>query len=455
MEARTTAAEPEAAPEAGHAVSLPAGWGVSPVVAWTSVGIAMVATILGYLDRQILSLLVGPIRAALEITDFQFSLLAGMAFGLFYALFGLPIGWLVDRYSRRLIICVGIALWSLATVACGLAQSFGELALARFAVGIGEAALAPAVYSLLADMFPPRRLSLAFGIYGMGSTIGSSLAYTGGGLLIRHFTAVGDTTLPVLGTLQPWQMVFVIVGLPGIVIALLPWLMPDPRRRKQGAAKAPAPRGRLWPFIGRNPRYFACHFAGFGIIALISFGGSAWTPAVLTRHMGMEIGDVGVLMGMVGLSAGVSGFIISGWFVDRWFARGQRDAHLRYYACGLLAVAVLGPIAFLSSSLWVFVPAYAGMYLLLPFSGPAVAHLQMATPPELRGQVSALFGLTFNLIGMCLGPSSVAFLTDFVFHDPMMVHYSMAIMIASMSLLGSVMFWLGLKPSRRALGDDV
>ena len=429
-------------------------WPVAPRLAWFSVVVLMLATILGYLDRQIFSLLVGPIRSSLEITDFQFSLLQGVAFGLFYAVFGLPFGWLVDRTSRRAVITVGVLLWSAATIGCGLSQNVQQLALARFAVGVGEAALLPAVFSLLADIFPQRRLGLAFGLFGTGSTIGSALAYSGGGLLIRHFEKLGGATLPLIGALQPWQVVFVIVGLPGAVVAFLPWLVPDLRKGRRIERKA-SPKGLLLAFIGKNPTYFLCHFGGFGLNAVLAFGTAAWTPALLTRHMGLDIAQAGLLMGIIGSTIGLLGYAGNGWLVDRWFAAGQRDAHLRYYAYSFVFMAVVAPIAFLSTSLWVFVPLYALVFVLLPFSGPAVAHLQMATPPELRGQVSALFALSYNLMGMTLGPSGVALVTDYVFHDPMMIHKSMAIMFFTTAVLGAIVFRLGLKPSRRALGDAV
>ena len=429
-------------------------WPVRPALAWFSVVVLMFATILGYLDRQILALLVGPIRASLQITDFQFSLLQGVAFGLFYAVFGLPFGWLVDRTSRRGVICVGVLLWSAATVACGMAQNFEQLAVARFAVGIGEAALLPAVYSLLADIFPARRLATAFGLFGTGATIGSALAYSGGGLMIRHFEKTDGATLPLLGHLAPWQVVFVVVGLPGLVVALLPWLVPDLRRQRAATRQVPA-RPPILPFLRRNPLYFFCHFVGFGLNATIAFGLAAWIPALLTRHMGLDIAQAGVLMGTLGATVGLIGYAGNGWVVDRWFAAGRRDAHLRFYAYGLLAIAAMAPLAYLSANLWLFVPFNALIFIILPFSGPAVAHLQMATPPELRGQMSAIYALTYNLMGMCLGPSAVALITDYGFHDPQMIHKSMTIMAVVTALIGSGVFWLGLKPSRRALGDMV
>jgi MFS family permease len=238
------------------------------------------------------------------------------------------------------------------------------------------------------------------------------------------------------------------------VVCLLPWLIPDLRKGRPRAHKV-AGSGRVWPFIMSNPRYFFCHFLGFGLIAMLAFGTAAWMPALLMRHMGMEIGSVGLFMGGVGVTIGLTGYAGNGWVVDRWFAAGQRDAHLRFFAYGCVAMALAAPIAFLSTSLWVFLPFYSVIVVLAPFSGPAVAHLQMATPPELRGQISAIYALTYNMIGMCLGPSSVAALTDYVFHDPLMVNKSMAIMVFCTGLAASAVFFAGLKASRRALGDAV
>jgi MFS family permease len=424
---------------------------LSTRTAWFSVAILLVVAVMSYLDRQIIALMVEPIRLSLGVTDFQIGLLQGVAFGLFYAAFGLPIGWLVDRYSRRKIIYFGMTLWSLAAGACGLASTYWQLLLARFGVGIGEASLSPAAYSMIADLFPPRRLALALGVFATGSSIGGALAYMAGGALIQYFEDMGATTLPLVGVLQPWQMVFLVTGLPGVFIALLMFLVPEPVRKHRAAQKEGLDQGVV-RFLRTHKRYFICHFFGFGLIAIMAYGAAAWVPAMLMRRYGLSVSEVGIWLGSAAILSGIPGFIFGGWFVDRWYAKGTKDAHLRYFIYANLIGAAAAVVAFqLTDTLWIFLLGYVVLHFLQPFTGPAVAHLQMVTPNEYRGRVSALFVLVFNLMGMCLGPPSVAFLTTYVFKDPMMVNTSLTVMYVSVALLATLLFWLGLAPARRAV----
>ena len=426
----------------------------SSIRAWMSVVILLLVGSFAYLDRQIISLMVEPIRASLGATDFQIGLLQGVAFGLFYALFGIPIGWLVDRYSRRNIIYVGMTLWSMAAAACGMAQTYTHLLMARFGVGIGEASLSPAAYSIISDLFPPRRLALAMGVFATGAALGSGLAYVLGGALIKHLEDVGAVTLPLLGTIQPWQMVFLLTGLPGIFVALLMFWVPEPPR-KHVAGQEGEDDGVVQFLLARR-RYFICHFLGFGLIAVAAYGTAAWAPVTLMRRYGMDAGQVGLLLGPLGAVSGLVGFVLPGWIVDRWFASGTRDAHLRYFVGATLLASFFAVMAFgIADSLWLFVPAYAAIHFLHPFTGPAVAHLQLSTPNQYRGRVSALFVLTFNLMGMCLGPPSVAFVTDFVFHDPMRVNSSLAIVSVVALALSAALLATGLASAREIIREQL
>jgi MFS family permease len=428
--------------------------GISPGRSWFSVAIFLFVAIFAYLDRLIISLLVEPIRASLHVTDFQIGLLQGVAFGLFYAVFGIPIGWLVDRYSRRTIIYLGMTLWSVAASCCGLASTYWQLLIARFGVGIGEASLGPAVYSMIADLFPPRRMALAIGIFATGSSIGGAIAYMAGGVVIQKLEALGTVSFPVLGALEPWQMVFMLTGAPGIFTAMLVWLVPEPARTRHVPATSREPRQDhgLIRLLASNKRYFTCHFLGFGMIAVMAYGMAAWTPVMLMRRYGMSVSDVGMLLGLVNLLPGMAGFVFGGWFVDRWYARGTTDAHLRFFVYTSFIGIACAIIAFvLADTLWLFLPAYMALHFLQPFTGPSVAHLQLATPPRFRGRMTALFGMVFNFMGMCLGPPTVAFFTDFVFADPMQVNRSLAIVLVGGGLLAAGLLWYALPAARLAV----
>lgn len=199
---------------------------VAAVRASATLAILVLLSALSLLDRQILNLMVEPIKRDLALTDFQMGLIQGLAFALFYALAALPLGWAVDRWSRRWVIWSGVTLWSLAASCCGLAQSFGQLLLARLGVGAGEAALNPAAYSLLSDLYPPQKLTSAMSVLMIGSTLGGGLSIAVGGAVIGMAEAGGIFRLPLLGELRPWQFVFIVTGLPGLLAALLAFVIP-------------------------------------------------------------------------------------------------------------------------------------------------------------------------------------------------------------------------------------
>src|SRR6185437_13950526 len=221
---------------------------------WYATGVLMLAYVFSYLDRQILYLMVGPIRRDLHITDFEFSLLSGAAFGIFYTFMGLPIGWLADRVNRKKLIAVGVTAWSIMTILCGVAQSYGLLFLARIGVGVGEATLSPAAYSFLSDSFDKVRLPRAMSMYGLGLFIGAGLALIVGGEIIGAVDKWGDVSIPVLGTLRSWHLVFVMVGVPGLVVALWVSTLREPVRTGVGhTVKGEFPLAQVWRFIADKP----------------------------------------------------------------------------------------------------------------------------------------------------------------------------------------------------------
>lgn len=424
--------------------------GGSKLLAWGTVGVFSVLALLSYMDRQIISLLVDPIKHTFGVSDFQIGLLQGVAFGLFYAVFGVPMGWLVDRYSRRWVVYASVTIWSLATAGCGIAASFWQLAAARFAVGIGEAALTPAAYSVLADRFPRHRLAFALSVYGLGTALGSALALAVGGLITGYFDHHPALSFPIVGVLRPWQEIFLVVGLPGLVFALCILLLPEPpRTRRESQAANLRAFGQL---LSTHRRYFACHFLGFGLVAAIAFGSSAWSAVLLTRRFGLDIQTAGPLLAATLLLANIPGFLFGGIIVDRWFRAGRTDAHLRYFAYSMAFVGFFGALNYqFAPNVFVLLPVMAITNFFLPFTGPAGSHLQLVTPPEFRGTISALFGLAFMLIGMCIGPPTVGWLTTVVFHDPMRINSSIAVLCLVCGLAAAVIFAMGLAPARMAI----
>ena len=250
---------------------------------WYAVGLLTVAYTFSYIDRQILSLMVGPIRADLGISDTQFSLLQGLAFAVLYTAMGVPIAWLADRGNRRNLIATGVAVWSLATALCGLTRTFPALFLARVGVGVGEAALSPAAYSMLTDMFPRERLGRAFGIYASGVFIGIGLSFVLGAELLAFFEQRDGLSLPLLGTLRPWQSVFVTIGFPGLILSLLVLTLREPARSSRHRDLGQASFARALQHFGRHWEVFVFHFAGFAMMTLLFNAIMSWAPEYLIR----------------------------------------------------------------------------------------------------------------------------------------------------------------------------
>jgi MFS family permease len=430
-------------------------WGYPrPRVAWYTVGVLFMLYLLSLLDRLVISLLVAPIRRDLGISDFELSLLQGFAFGAFYAVCGLPLGWMVDRFSRRWIVFWGVTVWSISTAFCGFARSYFQLFLARVGVGAGEASLSPAAYSILADSFPPHRLTTALAVFSLGSLVGSCLAFMLGGYIVGLVAEHESVLLPLIGEVRSWQVVFLVVGIPGAMLGLLMFTFAEPLRRgpKAAAAGAGAAAGEFLAFLKSRRRFIVCHHAGFTLANAAMTGLVLWAPAYLSRSFGWKPGAIGLWLGLVGLLGGLLGALLHGQVSDRWFARGIKDAQMRWYSlCAMVALPVgVGgmllhtPVAFLATFFMINL-------LIGPIMGVAASSLQIVTPPALRGRASSLYLFVMILLGIGAGPSIVAALTDFVFHDDKQLGLSLALVFAVAFPLSALVLRLGLKASREAV----
>ena len=285
--------------------------------AWYVVGVLTVAYIFSFIDRQILSLMVGPIQHDLGIGEKQMSLLMGFTFAVFYAFFGIPLGRLADTGSRRVIISVGVAVWSVMTAGCGLAKTFWQLAFMRMGVGVGEASLSPSAYSLISDYFPPQRRSTAMSVYSMGIYIGAGMAFILGGFVVKLVSGQENTDLPWIGQVRSWQLVFFIVGLPGLLVSLLLLTVREPVRKgilwKPDGSAVAAPTSRaVWSYIRENRATFLCLTLGPGMVALCSYGARAWIPAMLIRRYAFTPGNTGLVFGIIVAIAGTLGIVSGG-----------------------------------------------------------------------------------------------------------------------------------------------
>jgi MFS family permease len=408
--------------------------------AWYVVGVLTLTNVSGFLDRQVLSLLVPSIERDLGITDTQMSFLIGLSFSVFYTVLGLPIAWWADRASRRTILVTGVALWSLMTMLSGLARSYGRLLLARIGVGVGEATLNAPSVSLIADYFPRERVGLAMSVWSLGTFLGSGLAYFIGGWVVGAVTAAGGLRVPVFGALRPWQAVFVLVGAPGVIIALLMVTVRDPRVRRD--AVAPADAGpSLVRHVRAHLRTFLSLGIGFALSAAVNFGIAAWLATFLIRTYGWTPARAGMVQGILPRTGGVGGPLAGGRAAGALVRRGYADAPLRVGIIGALGMLVpasaypLMPNAALAV-VWLVV---VNFFAAFPW-GPASAAAAEVSPPAIRTQGAALYFFVLNLVSGTLGPTAVAFCTDTVFGNPMALRYSLVIVnVVGMALTIAVL----------------
>lgn len=413
--------------------------------AWSAVFVLLTLYCLAMLDRQIISLLVTPIRADLGISDFEFSLLQGFAFSVLFCLLGLPLGYAVDKYSRRLVIALGVIVWATASTASGFANSFTELFAARLFVGVGEAALAPAAFSILSGLFPRQRLTFALSVYSIGALVGGALAY-GVGATVIEFAEL-DWVKSLFGSLHPWQIALVVTGVPGFALAFLIYLIPEPPR---GSARTLTGGAQLLSFMRSRWTFLVPHFIGFSCMGILAYAKMAWTPAFLARTYSLPISTIGLFMVLYTLVVGATAMLTSGRIVDWMMRRGYTDAHFRFYIGASALVAFTGGIGFLMPDPLLFFAIFSWGSIGTAMGAIAASSLQIVTPPELRGRMSAVYLLVTGLIGMIIGPAIVASLTDFVFQDDMKLYASLSIVHAVVAPIGCLAFIIGLKPMRRA-----
>ena len=428
-----------------------------PAVAWFGVGVLVVAFIFSIADRIIISLLVDPIKADLGLTDTDMGLMMGLAFAIFYALMGLPIGRFADKYSRRMIIGGGIFVWSIMTALCGLAHSFTTLFLARVGVGVGQATLSPAAYSMIADYFPKDKLGRALGVYQSGAFFGIGLAFIFGGLAIQFAAGAESIALPVIGSVKPWQMAFIMIGLPGVLVALMMFAVKEPVRQGISAAQKNQDigLGDAFRFIFQHKRVFLAHYTGFALLALPMTTLATWVPPYFMRVVGMSPPETGFKLGLIVFICAPIGVISGGWLSDTLFKKGYKDAALRV---AVMTAVLMVPLSILATT--IKDPTLA-LVAIAPFAfgasismGLAPTVLQLVTPNRLRAQISAAWMLFLNIITAGLGPTAVGWINDVVFADPMAVGQSIAAVNTVSVLLGGLILWLTWKPFKTMVAEQ-
>lgn len=425
----------------------------SPARAWYGVAVFTLALTFNAIDRQIMNLLVGPIKHDLAISDTQMSLLLGFSYAVFSAVAGIPIARLADVHSRRLIIGIGIVGWSTMTAACGIAQNYWQLFLARVGVGVGDACNAPATFSILADSFPKETLPKATSVISMGFMLGSGISLIVGASVIQLVAGTPYVHLPLIGEVRSWQLVFIIVGAPGLLIAALMSTVQEPRRRGVMHADTGAGRPRALPvreilrFMAREWKTYAPIFLTLGLRAMLGFGIIVWLPSFFIRTYGWSPSQIGYIQGLILIFVAPAGLFCGGWLAGWFTRRGYMDANIRVVLLACMAIAPCAAIFPLMPDPGLAVGLYALYTFLAYFSpGPQNAALQIVTPNQMRAQVTAMFILVFNLVGFGIGPTFIAVFTDYVLGDESLLRYSLALGGIVLAPLAALSTWYGMKP---------
>jgi MFS family permease len=420
--------------------------------AWYCVFALALAVMINFLDRGILTLLVEPIKRDLQLTDVQMSLIMGFAFTFFYAVLGLPVARLVDRKSRKFIMTAGITIWSVMTMLCGLATNFWHLFIARMGLGVGETTSGPSAYSLLSDYFPPHRLPRAISFMQVGFVLGTGLSLILGAWIIDFVASNPGLSLPIVGQLRGWQMVLMLVGLPGLIVAAIMASVREPRRMG-GAQTEPTPFAEIFRFALRHKLVYLPLFVGMGLRTSQMFGTQMWIPAFYGRSYGWSPSQVGYIAGLSVFIAMPAGIALGGWLAERYWKKSVADGNVRVVVWSTLISVPFGIAGPLMPNPWLAVGCLmiATMTAIMA-AAPENAAIQTVTPNRLRGQMTFLFLFIMNVIGMGVGPMIVGALNQYVFGEDQ-IRLSLAALGAVMGIPAIYVFWRGMHPYGQAISS--
>lgn len=415
------------------------------IVAWTTVTVLSLTYLVSFLDRQILVLLIEPIKQDLGISDTGASVLTGMAFAMIYTVMGIPMGRAADLYTRKHVIIAGVVVWSSLTVLSGFARNFWQLFVARMGVGVGEAALTPAAYAMVADLFPPSKLGRGMSVFVLGSSVGSAVSLLLGGALVAFAARSNLPELPMIGDLRPWQLVLILAGLLSSVMIVPLALIREPVRQGRQFAAGNTPGGSLsfrqvMGYMFSSRQFYGPYILGISALCLMLYGTQAWIPTYFIRILGWEASYTGIQLGIINLVPSLVGGIFAGWLADRMRSLGQLAAPIKI-------MVVMSGVLMLLMPAFVVIPQIhvkLGLLVLHYFVVAMIvilfpAVIQLATPGEIRSQVSAVILFAINLVGIGFGPTSIALITDYVFRDDGALGFSIAVVGLSAGLIGVIL----------------
>lgn len=407
--------------------------------AWYVVVLLTLGYILSYIDRSILSMLVEPIKADFDLTDTQIGLLLGPAFAIFYASMGLPLGWLADNMKRRTLVGIGIFVWSAATCFSGFAKGFASLFIARVTVGAGEATLGPCAISLISDMFPEGKRARALAVYSTALSIASAIAFFGGAKLLAWANNFDTTGLPIIEGLKPWQIVFIIVGSPGLILGLLMLSIKEPKRQadfeSDGVKKQSVKISDTLKYYKENggPFFSICMLLGLMLIIVYS---QFFATAMYERTWGWTASEYGVRNAVGLIIFGPTSVMFGGWLVDYFHDKGVKDAGLKVLKIGFYILVPFNIIYPLMPNPWAaLIVSFIGVSGIAITTVAGLPTVLKIIPAQIRGQSIAIYYMIMSLAGLFIGPTAVGFTSDVIFGDPSKLNYAMALVTAVFGII--------------------
>ncbi len=421
-------------------------------VAWYALIVLLLLYFMYFVDRNILTLLVAPVRKDLGINDSQIGLLNGYSFSLLNGLFAIPFGWYADRHSRKHVLVFGITIWGCSTVASGFTSTFTELMLTRMGLGLGEAALAPVAFSLISDYFRKDKRGRAVGVYGIGGFGGIGLSYLIGGAVLATFRGVDTVDLPLIGTTSLWHAAFIAVGGITLLLAVLTTTIKEPPRI-DSLQKASGAAGEVgfWGHMREHWAAFWLVIGGYTCLGILAIGWFAWLPSYFIRVFHMPPIQAGIQVGWTTTIAGVTGAVVGGVIADRLMKRGAHGGKVLnlfiMFCCWIVcALGIWLSNSITMSLVWVFIFTFADGIGFMQYGNI----MQEMFPVHLRARSVAAWGVCSSMFSYGVGPLLFGLSTDFVFHGDDGLRYTLGLVSLPIIVIGLACAWFARKPYDRA-----
>ncbi|HEY0321277.1 MAG TPA: MFS transporter [Pyrinomonadaceae bacterium] len=395
--------------------------------AWYALALLTLVYVLNFLDRTLIYILFTPIKQEMSFTDTELAFIGPTSFAIFYTLLGIPFGRLADRQTRKYLIAIGLAVWSVFSGLTGFANSFTTIFLCRVMVGVGEATLGPAALSLLSDYFPPRMRATTQAVYSSGIAIGGGIAYFFGGWIAQNYG---------------WRWAFYLLGFPGLILAMLVILLREEPRGRTESSKVRY-SSQDWKILFQSVplRYL---YVGYALFGLAANNLGIWGPSFFVRVHKLDLKLVGAFAGLISIAAGVPGTILGGYVSDR-LRRAGRGGRMLFSACAALVSVPLWLALLFSDNLAVLaIVNFILLGLALMWVGPAAADVHEIAGPHLRGLGIGIYFFAVTIAAYGIGSLLIGKLNDWVnvTANPQMMRYTLLVCPAA-SALGALLLWLG------------